>query len=222
LHELLYLDCEDRSIDKVATSMNNATWISFLIMITLQPAFGQPQNNFKRNVIGLGANYFPAYLFLRTPVIDDYGIILSYEYKLGRKIGLRTGVLYNHRIALFDASKIEDKGSFYGVNLGMTGQLFIHNRWEFFGALDVVYTSSINETNDFLPNYVTYAKKFHAGGGLGVNFSINSSWFLQTETNLTYGHYTFENVLDNKPYSTDEYWRYYFFKFFSLQLLYKF
>lgn len=182
----------------------------------------QPPTDFKRNEIGIGTSWFPAYLFIATEAIDSYGLIGSYQYKITRNFGLRLGVIYNSRIGINNASKLNDKGYFIGTHAGFVRNIFVHKRWTMFGAIDIFYAFAKNDLRAYQPYSTGYKNKYYAGLGVGTNFKITPSFYLEMEFNWGYAYNHYKNVREDGTTSTDTYSEMDALKIFGTQLIYKF
>lgn len=198
--------------------------ISLLIVFIHHCFAARAQSNmdFKRNEIGIGTSWFPAYLIVQTETIDDYGIILSYHYKITPNFAIHTGVLYNTRIAINNSSNLNDKGYFIGSHIGVTQNIFTIKRWSWYGSLDFLYAYTINESEIHKPYFTTYENRFYAGPGLGTRFKMSSSIYTEMEFNLGYGYRHYKTVREDNLVIIEKAWNWDVFKVFGLQLIYNF
>jgi len=182
----------------------------------------QDKPEFMKNEIGIGTSWFPAYLFIQTETIDNYGIIASYHYKITPSFDVHMGVLYNTRIVVNNSSNLNDKGYFIGSHIGVSQNIFTIKRWSLYGALDFLYTYTMNEGEVYRPYFTTYENRFYSGLGLGTRFKLSSSLYVEMEFNHGYGYRHYKTVFEDNSVLIEKDWDWDAFKIFGLQLIYNF
>jgi len=195
--------------------------LSLILMLSSTLLYSQDDTVKTRHSVAVGTNWFPAYLFVSTPNIDNYGVIAGYEYSINKLLNTRVGILYNTRIVHLNKDPLPNQDFLIGCNAGLKINLFRFHRFNFSSGFDVVYTRSVNSTYRNV-TYQATEERLVAGPFLSIDYSFSNFFSVRSESSPTYGSRKLvarENDIVTQVYKN---WGWYSYKVISLELVFKF